>query len=93
MIFFLCFLKTATHLKLAALAYVISLIVLGLPIWWFTTAVHRATLPYDEINNLPVHPPVNLIRAHFMSMQKDPARFQDLFKDLQKTGMPHSHYQ
>lgn len=36
----------------AAISFAVMLIVIGIPLWWKTTEVHRATLPYDEIHRL-----------------------------------------
>eukprot|EP00088_Acartia_fossae_P044827 TRINITY_DN4783_c0_g1_i4.p1 TRINITY_DN4783_c0_g1~~TRINITY_DN4783_c0_g1_i4.p1 ORF type:complete len:531 (-),score=115.00 TRINITY_DN4783_c0_g1_i4:192-1784(-) len=38
--------------KAAALSYVFILLILGLPLWWQTTTVYRANLPYTEIEDL-----------------------------------------
>lgn len=37
----------------ASLSTAFVFIVIGLPLWWNTTKVYRAALPYDEIENLP----------------------------------------
>jgi len=39
---------------LSILSYFIVLFLLGLPIWWYTTRVYRATLPLDEIHQLKI---------------------------------------
>ncbi|KAK9511635.1 hypothetical protein O3M35_000257 [Rhynocoris fuscipes] len=40
------------HRMWAAVSFAVMLIVIGIPLWWKTTEVYRATLPYDEIHNL-----------------------------------------
>lgn len=37
---------------LSAISFSIMLIVIGIPLWWKTTEVYRASLPYDEIDAL-----------------------------------------
>lgn len=44
--------KSDTHRMWAAISFAVMLIVIGIPLWWKTTEVHRATLPYDEIHKL-----------------------------------------
>lgn len=39
---------------LSILSYFIVLVLLGIPIWWYTTRVYRATLPLDEIDQLEI---------------------------------------
>lgn len=36
----------------AAWGYTLVILGIGLPVWWLTTTVYRANLPYDEIQNL-----------------------------------------
>ena len=36
----------------AAWGYTIVILGIGLPVWWLTTTIYRAKLPYDEIANL-----------------------------------------
>ncbi|KHJ45945.1 hypothetical protein D918_03591 [Trichuris suis] len=36
----------------AALVFVLLFVLIGLPIWWMTTRVYRANLPYDRIREL-----------------------------------------
>ncbi|CAG9767915.1 unnamed protein product [Ceutorhynchus assimilis] len=42
----------ANFRTLSILSYFIVLVLLGVPIWWYTTRVYRASLPLDEINSL-----------------------------------------
>ncbi|KAF7272786.1 hypothetical protein GWI33_014459 [Rhynchophorus ferrugineus] len=44
--------KGDTIRVLSVLSYCIVLVLLGIPIWWYTTRVYRASLPLDEIENL-----------------------------------------
>ncbi|XP_073981889.1 phosphatidylinositol glycan anchor biosynthesis class S [Rhodnius prolixus] len=44
--------KLDAHKMWAAISFAVMLIVIGIPLWWKTTEVHRATLPYDEIHRL-----------------------------------------
>jgi len=37
---------------LASLSFVVQMLVIVLPVWWKTTEVYRASLPYSEIENL-----------------------------------------
>ncbi|XP_066260533.1 GPI transamidase component PIG-S [Euwallacea similis] len=41
---------------LSVISYFIVLVILGIPIWWYTTRVYRATLPLDDIYNLQIKP-------------------------------------
>ncbi len=34
---------------LSAAFYVLLMLVVGVPVWWLTTTVHRVKLPYDQI--------------------------------------------
>lgn len=36
----------------SAISFSVMLIVIGIPLWWKTTEVYRASLPYDEIHSL-----------------------------------------
>lgn len=40
---------------ISILSYFIVLVVIGVPIWWFTTRVYRANLPLAEIDALDLH--------------------------------------
>lgn len=40
----------------ASLSFIFIIIVLGIPMWWKTTQVYRATLPYDGIKGLSSDP-------------------------------------
>ncbi|XP_060522011.1 GPI transamidase component PIG-S [Cylas formicarius] len=47
-----------TELKyrvLSIASYFVVLVLIGIPIWWYTTRVYRATLPLDEIRNLQLN--------------------------------------
>ena len=37
---------------LASLSFVVQMLVIVVPVWWKTTEVYRASLPYSEIENL-----------------------------------------
>ena len=37
----------------AALSILIFVVLVGLPVWWKTTDIPRATLPYEQISNIP----------------------------------------
>ncbi|KAL1490641.1 hypothetical protein ABEB36_013302 [Hypothenemus hampei] len=41
---------------LSVLSYFIVLVIIGIPIWWYTTRVYRAPLPIDKINSLELKP-------------------------------------
>ena len=45
---------TASGLQkhLASLSFVAQMVLIVLPVWWKTTEVYRASLPYSEIENL-----------------------------------------
>lgn len=45
----------------AAVGFAVVLIVLGLPVWWRTTTVYRAPLPYSAVQNL-----AGLRRLHYV---------------------------
>ena len=36
----------------AALAFIVMLLGLGIPVWWSTTTVKRASLPMEDLENL-----------------------------------------
>jgi len=38
--------------QFSAISYILIFLVVGLPVWWKTTEVYRAVLPYDEIHAL-----------------------------------------
>lgn len=44
--------EEANYRIISILSYFIVLVVIGIPIWWFTTRVYRANLPLKEINRL-----------------------------------------
>ena len=37
----------------AALCILIFVVIVGFPVWWKTTEIPRATLPYEQISNIP----------------------------------------
>ena len=37
----------------ACIGYAMVILVIGIPVWFSTTKVYRASLPYEEIENLP----------------------------------------
>ncbi|XP_050309642.1 GPI transamidase component PIG-S [Anthonomus grandis grandis] len=41
---------------LSIISYFLVLVVLGIPVWWYTTRVYRAPLPLNEIGDLQLHP-------------------------------------
>lgn len=49
----------------ASIAFVVVLIGFGVPIWWYTTNVHRAPLPYEEIDGLPLFVPKAKVVVNF----------------------------
>lgn len=52
----------ANYRIISVLSYFVVLVVIGLPIWWFTTRVYRANLPLEEIDAL---------RLEFDDIEKD----------------------
>lgn len=40
----------------ATLAFIVVIIVIGVPMWWKTTEVYRVSLPYAEIESLDAAP-------------------------------------
>lgn len=64
----------------ASISFVVVLIVIGLPLWWKTTAVYRVSLPYTKIkdlDDLDLYFTTNVTIATL-----DPSRGQALSKEL-----------
>jgi phosphatidylinositol glycan class S len=69
----------------AAVAYVVVLIVIGLPLWWKTTEVYRVSLPYSRIaalDNLDVTQGMNISISTLDTARGDKlvADLNDIFK-------------
>jgi Phosphatidylinositol-glycan biosynthesis class S protein len=71
---------------LAAVTFVVIFLAVGLPVWWQTTTVHRAPLPYDEIESLPISPPKQNVKIYFKSSEPFKEKFQALGSELSKSG-------
>lgn len=44
--------KSSRYRTYSILSYFIVLVIIGLPVWWYTTRVYRADLPLTEMSNL-----------------------------------------
>ncbi|KAG8238537.1 hypothetical protein J437_LFUL018351 [Ladona fulva] len=67
---------------LAALGFAFILIVIGIPLWWKTTKVHRVPLPYDRIGELS---DVYLTHeVNVMVVTGNEYRSQKIVRDLQE---------
>ncbi|XP_014242777.1 GPI transamidase component PIG-S isoform X2 [Cimex lectularius] len=69
----------------AAISFAVMLIVIGIPLWWKTTEVERAFLPYDEIYKLKPSV-VNIQMKVFIHCQY-PSRTNALIGDLKNMLM------
>lgn len=69
----------------AAAGFAVVLLVVGVPVWWFTTTVYRAQLPYGTIETLS-----GQLRHHTVGVTiigSPPESFQeDLAKSLRSMG-------
>ncbi|XP_026466654.1 GPI transamidase component PIG-S [Ctenocephalides felis] len=55
-----------TYRMLAAVSFAVTLIVIGIPLWWYTTDVYRVPLPYsgiDELKNINFQVSLNIYVA------------------------------
>lgn len=70
---------------LAAAGFAVVLVLVGLPVWWYTTTVYRATLPYATIEQLS-----HQLRHHTVGLAvvgRVPISFkEDLEKKLKSMG-------
>jgi len=64
----------------STIAFIIVILVIGVPMWWKTTEVYRVTLPYEEIQNLSNRPIKISLTVGIYS--EDVQRSTDLIKDL-----------
>lgn len=61
----------------------IVFVLLGLPIWIFTTTTYRASLPFDEIDEISSNKKLDfLVNIQFIHFNNQfPAKFQSAFLD------------
>lgn len=60
----------------AAAGFSIVLILVGLPVWWWTTTVYRSGLPYSAIDNLSSLSPYHTLHISFV-MKNPPFNFKE----------------
>lgn len=66
----------------AALTFIVLLLGLGVPVWWSTTTVQRASLSLDELSNLS---PVTGDDHHISLVYKSSNDESNLFQQLKNT--------
>jgi hypothetical protein len=62
---------------------VLVFVVLGVPIWIFTTTTYRASLPFDEIDQISANKKLDfLVNIQFVHFSNElPAKFKSGFLD------------
>lgn len=64
----------------SAISFSVMLIIIGIPLWWKTTEVYRASLPYNEIDALD--PSRVKIKTNVLIYSKYPNRVNTIIDDL-----------
>ena len=55
----------------ATLSYAVVMLVVGLPVWWQTTDVERAPLPFDRIDEMNQETLKQVVPITIVSMQSE----------------------
>ena len=70
---------------LSSLSFVAQMLLIALPLWWKTTEVYRASLPYSEIENLHSLPTVQKSNILLVTIEEEDSQirgpsFQNVLK-------------
>jgi len=81
--------KSSLSSHISAASYAFMLVAVGLPVWWKTTEVYRAVLPYADIKQLIQRDPVQPVHLHLITMEEEEAtmRAPSLSKLLSKSSL------
>lgn len=71
----------------AAISFAVMLLIIGIPLWWKTTEVHRAALPYRQIESID---PSNITIQMKIYVSSPVDRFNELAKIVESTFSEHS---
>lgn len=57
----------------ATIAFIVTILCIGVPMWWKTTAVHRVVLPTSDIEHLSKAPVIALVNVYIHTLSESQA--------------------